>query len=128
MAKKLSEVTLQDIIQSARLDLGQAYMLVQMTPETNIAEMQAATGFYIMEDVQEGVPEQETVTTQPVKKEVNKFQKKDIDEGKLRACYDAGKSVHWLAVEFSVSDQTIINRLTKMGIYKTLADRAKEAE
>ena len=67
----------------------------------------------------------QTDETPKADKEPDKVQKtpqkskKNIDDGKIRACYEGGRSVSWIADEMGLAPQTIINHLTKMGIYKT---------
>ena len=51
--------------------------------------------------------------------------KKNIDDGKIRACYEGGRSVSWIADEMKLAPQTVVNHLTKMGIYKTKAERGE---
>lgn len=45
--------------------------------------------------------------------------KSKIDDGKIRALYEGNRSVAWIADDMGIAPQTVINHLTKMGIYKS---------
>lgn len=56
-------------------------------------------------------PKPEPKPEQPKKKT------KIIDHGKIVACYKGGRSVSWIADDMKISPQTVINHLSKEGIY-----------
>lgn len=59
----------------------------------------------------------------PVKKSHPK--KSRIDDGKIRACYEGGRSVSWIADEMNISIPTVREHLKAMGIYhpKKVSDK-----
>ena len=110
------------------------YMFRSITDDTPLSDLRDATGFIFFENEElpkaeeepkeepEEKPEPKPKKAAPKKKTL----KKDIDDGKIRACYEGGRSVSWIADEMKLAPQTVINHLTKMGIYKTKAERSEE--
>lgn len=109
-----------------------------ITDKTTVGEMQEAAAFFMLESESqekleektepepEKTPEPKPKKAAPKKKNAgNTNAKKEIDDGKIRACYEGGRSVSWTADEMGLAPQTIINHLTKMGIYKTKAERGE---
>ena len=109
------------------------YMFRSISDDTPLSDLRDATGFIFFENEElpkaeeepkeepEKKPEPKSKKAAPKKKTL----KKDIDDGKIRACYEGGRSVAWIADEMKLAPQTIINHLTKMGIYKTKAERGE---
>ena len=109
------------------------YMFRSISDDTPLSDLRDATGFIFFENEElpkaeeepkeepEKKPEPKSKKAAPKKKTL----KKDIDDGKIRACYEGGRSVEWIADEMKLAPQTIINHLTKMGIYKTNAERGE---
>lgn len=103
------------------------YMFRSISDDTPLSDLRDATGFIFFENEELMKPEEEP-EKKPEPKEAapkKKTLKKDIDDGKIRACYEGGRSVSWIADEMKLSPQTVINHLTKMGIYKTKAERGE---
>lgn len=105
------------------------YMFRSISDDTPLSDLRDATGFIFFENEElpkaeeepEKKPEPKPKKEAPKKKTL----KKDIDDGKIRACYEGGRTVAWIADEMKLAPQTIINHLTKMGIYKTKAERSE---
>ena len=76
---------------------------------------------YLMGRLETIVKTQKNKDKEPPSKEI------PLDEDKLRSLYAAGWSYRDLATEFRVSDQTIRNRLKKIGAYLTEEERNKQA-
>ena len=76
---------------------------------------------YLMGRLETIVKTQKNKEKEPVSKEI------PLDEDKLRSLYSAGWSYKDLATEFRVSDQTIRNRLKKIGAYLPDDERQKKA-
>ena len=53
----------------------------------------------------------------PAPKKTEPKGRKLIDHGKIVACYKGGRSVSWIADEMKIAPQTVINHLSKEGIY-----------
>ena len=110
------------------------YMFRSISDDTPLSDLRDATGFIFFEN--EELPKAEEEPKEEPKKKPEpkpkkaaskkKTLKKNIDDGKIRACYEGGRSVAWIADEMKLAPQTIINHLTKMGIYKTKAERSEE--
>lgn len=110
------------------------YMFRSISDDTPLSDLRDATGFIFFENEElpkaeeepkeepEKKPEPKSKKAAPKKKTL----KKDIDDGKIRACYEGGRSVAWIADEMKLAPQTVVNHLTKMGIYKTKAERGEE--
>lgn len=106
-----------------------------ITDKTTVGEMQEAAAFFMLESESQAKleektePEAEKAPEPKPKPEKaapkKKTLKKDIDDGKIRACYEGGRTVSWIADEMKLAPQTVINHLTKMGIYKTKAERSE---
>ena len=102
-----------------------------ITDKTTVGEMQEAAAFFMLEsESQEKLeektePEPEKAPEPKKAAPKKKTLKKDIDDGKIRACYEGGRSVSWIADEMKLAPQTVINHLTKMGVYKTKAERGE---
>ena len=109
------------------------YMFRSISDDTPLSDLRDATGFIFFENEElpkaeeepkeepEKKPEPKSKKAAPKKKTL----KKDIDDGKIRACYEGGRSVSWIADEIKLAPQTVVNHLTKMGIYKTKAERSE---
>lgn len=112
-----------------------------VTDKTTVGEMQEAAAFFMLEsESQEKLekeaepeterapePEPKPKKAAPKKKNAgNTNAKKNIDDGKIRALYEGGRTVAWIADEMKLAPQTVVNHLTKMGIYKTKAERSEE--
>lgn len=110
------------------------YMFRSISDDTPLSDLRDATGFIFFEN--EELPKAEEEPKEEPKKKPEpkpkkaaskkKTLKKNIDDGKIRACYEGGRSVAWIADKMKLAPQTIINHLTKMGIYKTKAERSEE--
>ena len=107
-----------------------------ITDKTTVGEIQEAAAFFMLESEPQAKIEEKTEPEaekapepEPKPKKAapkKKTLKKDIDDGKIRACYEGGRSVSWIADEMKLAPQTVVNHLTKMGIYKTKAERSNE--
>ena len=115
------------------------YMFRSISDGTPLSDLRDATGFIFFENEElpkaEEEPKEEPEKKPEPKKTASKRKnagntnaKKDIDDGKIRACYEGGRSVSWIADEMKLAPQTVINHLTKMGIYKTKAERSEVNE
>ena len=110
------------------------YMFRSISDDTPLSDLRDATGFIFFENeelptAEEEPKEEPEKKSEPKPKKAapkKKTLKKDIDDGKIRACYEGGRTVAWIADEMKLAPQTIINHLTKMGIYKTKAERSEE--
>ena len=102
-----------------------------ITDKTTVGEIQEAAAFFMLESESQAKLEEKTepeAEKAPEPKKAapkKKTLKKDIDDGKIRACYEGGRSVSWIADEMKLAPQTVINHLTKMGVYKTKAERGE---
>lgn len=107
------------------------YMFRSISDDTPLSDLRDATGFIFFENEEllapEEEPKEEPEKTTPKKKNAgNTNAKKEIDDGKIRALYEGGWIVSAIADEMKLAPQTIVNHLTKMGIYKTKAERSDE--
>ena len=112
------------------------YMFRSISDDTPLSDLRDATGFIFFENEElpkaeeepkeEPEKKSEPKKTAPKKKNAgNTNAKKNIDDGKIRACYEGGRTVAWIADEMKLAPQTVVNHLTKMGIYKTRAERSE---
>ena len=106
------------------------YMFRSISDDTPLSDLRDATGFIFFENEElptaEEEPKEEPKKATPKRKNAgNTNAKKNIDDGKIRACYEGGRSVSWIADEMKLAPQTVVNHLTKMGIYKTKAERSE---
>lgn len=114
-----------------------------ITDKTTVGEMQEAAAFFMLESESQAKleektepetekapePEPEPKKAAPKKKNAgNTNAKKNIDDGKIRALYEGGWIVSAIADEMKLAPQTVVNHLTKMGIYKTKAERSEANE
>lgn len=100
-----------------------------ITDKTTVGEMQEAAAFFMLESESRAKLEEKTepeAEKAPAPKK--KTLKKDIDDGKIRALYEGGWVVSAIADEMKLAPQTVVNHLTKMGIYKTKAERGEVNE
>lgn len=117
------------------------YMFRSISDDTPLSDLRDATGFIFFENEElpraeeepkeepEKKPEPEPKKVAPKKKNAgNTNAKKKIDDGKIRALYEGGRTVSWIADEMKLAPQTVVNHLTKMGIYKTKAERSEANE
>lgn len=109
------------------------YMFRSISDDTPLSDLRDATGFIFFENEElptaEEEPEKkpEPKKTAPKRKNAgNTNAKKKIDDGKIRALYEGGWIVSAIADEMKLAPQTVVNHLTKMGIYKTKAERSEE--
>ena len=67
----------------------------------------------------------EAKAAQPETPEKKKKPERWIDHGRIVALYTANppRSVSWIADDMGISKQTVINHLTKEGIYKARGDK-----
>lgn len=96
-----------------------------ITDKTTVGEIQEAAAFFMLESESQAKLEEKT-EPEAEKAPKKKTLKKDIDDGKIRALYEGGWVVSAIADEMKLAPQTVINHLTKMGIYKTKAERSEE--
>lgn len=108
------------------------YMFRSISDDTPLSDLRDATGFIFFENeelpAQEEEPEKEPEKKpkpKPKKAAPRKTAKKEIDDGKIRALYEGGWIVSAIADEMKLAPQTVVNHLTKMGIYKTKAERGE---
>lgn len=112
------------------------YMFRSISDDTPLSDLRDATGFIFFENEElptaEKEPEEEPEKKAEPKKAAPKKKnagntnaKKEIDDGKIRALYEGGWIASAIADEMKLTPQTIINHLTKMGIYKTKAERSE---
>lgn len=110
------------------------YMFRSISDDTPLSDLRDATGFIFFENEElpkaeeepENKPEPKPKKAAPKKKNAgNTNAKKKIDDGKIRALYEGGWIVSAIADEMKLAPQTVVNHLTKMGIYKTKAERSE---
>ena len=113
------------------------YMFRSISDDTPLSDLRDATGFIFFENEELPTAEEEPKeepgrekpepkTTAPKRKNAgNTNAKKKIDDGKIRALYEGGWIVSAIADEVKLAPQTVINHLTKMGVYKTKAERGE---
>lgn len=108
------------------------YMFRSISDDTPLSDLRDATGFIFFEneelpkEEEEQEKKAEPKKAEPKRKNAgNTNAKKNIDDGKIRALYEGGWIVSAIADEMKLAPQTIINHLTKMGIYKTKAERGE---
>lgn len=114
------------------------YMFRSISDDTPLSDLRDATGFIFFENEElptaeeepkeepEEKPEPKPKKAAPKKKNAgNTNAKKKIDDGKIRALYEGGWIVSAIADEMKLAPQTVINHLTKMGVYKTKAERGE---
>ncbi len=115
------------------------YMFRSISDDTPLSDLRDATGFIFFENEElpkaEEEPKEEPEKKPEPKKTVPKRKnagntnaKKNIDDGKIRALYEGGWIVSAIADEMKLAPQTVVNHLTKMGIYKTKAERGEVNE
>ena len=111
------------------------YMFRSISDNTPLSDLRDATGFIFFENEELPKPEEEPEkkpepkkTTPKRKNAGNTNAKKSIDDGKIRALYEGGWIVSAIADEMKLAPQTVVNHLTKMGIYKTKAERSEANE
>lgn len=115
------------------------YMFRSISDDTPLSDLRDATGFIFFEN--EELPKAEEESKEEPEKKVelkkaaskkknagNTNAKKNIDDGKIRALYEGGWIVSAIADEMKLAPQTVVNHLTKMGIYKTKAERGEVNE
>lgn len=95
-----------------------------ITDKTTVGEIQEAAAFFMLESESQAKLEEKT-EPEAEKAPKKKTLKKDIDDGKIRALYEGGWIVSAIADEMKLAPQTVVNHLTKMGIYKTKAERGE---
>lgn len=110
------------------------YMFRSISDDTPLSDLRDATGFIFFENEElpkaeeepENKPEPKPKKAAPKRKNAgNTNAKKNIDDGKIRALYEGGWIVSAIADEMKLAPQTVVNHLTKMGIYKTKAERSE---
>ena len=108
------------------------YMFRSISDDTPLSDLRDATGFIFFENEELPTAEEEPEEKPEPKKAAPKRKnagntnaKKNIDDGKIRALYEGGWIVSAIADEMKLAPQTVVNHLTKMGIYKTKAERGE---
>ena len=115
-----------------RMASGEVYFLTRVTGNVTIdallsaieeGRVVAAYEAYNSKRAEEAPPEPEQPKVQTRGRYANA-----IDHGKVVALYNAGWSAKKIAEEVGCNKQTVIDHLTKEGIYKTLKERREAAD
>lgn len=92
---------------------GEVYGLIKINAQTSIEELSALSGLIAIEEQAPTPPQEEP------KQDAEKGRDgRVIDHGKICALYNAGWSCTKIADEIGCNAKTVVNHLTKEGVYK----------
>lgn len=124
---KLKEITMEKAITSPGIEMGKVCMLVAISSDTTIAELNFADAFYLIEDDEKETAVKEEPEPTPIDEiseelmsldaipedvyeepvEEKKPKKSKYDLPKIQALLNAGWGVKQIALEFGVSSETM---------------------
>lgn len=125
----MKQIKLEELLGSAHENLGEAYMLVRIYPDTTFEDLEKADSFWIRE-AEEGRPVKGTKQFAEDKTPDvdSKKPKRKVDVGRIVALYTANppRSVKWIADDLGCSEPTVLKVLKEEGVYRGRPANKKE--
>lgn len=110
---KLKEITIAEAIQKATSPLNNVYMVVQISHDTTIEQLEKAACFLELDQSAQAKTTETPQKAEKSPKSGEKLEPLKIDHGKIIALHKAAWSVKKIAEEMDISEQTVRNHIAR---------------